>query len=75
VYRGTRSAAAPLDYCNAMTLLVGGTAGTSTTDTEVPAAGSCYYYLIRAVDGSAIGGTLGSGTCAERTRPDYCPGP
>ena len=45
-------------------------------DPGVPPAGSIFYYVVQPVDGTGATGTLGDGSCAERTAADPvdCPG-
>jgi hypothetical protein len=76
VLRGTGGpGGAPLGYCLPLTALQAGTAATTLTDTDQPPVGSFFYYLIQAVDAQSRTGTLGDGTCAERSRGDLCVGP
>jgi hypothetical protein len=50
-----------------------GRTDTELDDAEDPAAGTSFYYLVTAEDGSGEEGTLGYGTRAERSNFSACP--
>jgi hypothetical protein len=73
IYRGQAgTSGTPLGTCLDLTALQCGTAGLTLVDTENPPLGGLFHYHVTAVDALAVHGTLGSGTCNERTRNDVC---
>jgi hypothetical protein len=71
VFRGE----APLAFCPDLILLQSGSSATTLTDGDDPPLGGIFLYVIQALDALGDGGTLGSGQCAERSRPELCGSP
>jgi hypothetical protein len=76
VFRGTGGAGGnPLGYCLNLPILQQNTAATTLTDAQMPGLGGFFYYVIQAIDSLARPGSLGSGSCAERSRAELCASP
>lgn len=72
VYRGSL-ADLGTSYGNCRDDLDGSLSDTSLFDTELPASGEGFFYIITAENASGGECTLGYGQCSERTNGNQCP--